>query len=504
VTARRLAAAAALAAGLLTVASPAAAHPLGNATVSRALAVEMARGEARIIAVVDMAEIPAFATILEIDTDGDGTLSAGERQAWAAAECRATVGEIMVAVDDRGVAVTATDAWELSFPPGIGELETLRLVCRFTAAIPDDGGRHRIAVVDRAEDGRRGWREVTIGATREVELLESDVPSVSPSALLTRYPDDLLTTPVDVRSGSASYGPASGAGSPVVAPPTGDGRPEAAPDPLADLVAAPRTPMGWLAALALAVGLGAAHALSPGHGKALIAAYAVGSRSTMGHAVGLGLSAAASHTIGVLVLGAIVLTAGELLVPERVVAWLSVASGVGVVLVGGMVAGRALRRPARPGRGSGHGHAHAHGDGEEDHRHHHHGPDIGRDHHDHPGAAHDAPHPTRPPLHEIITLGLVGGAIPSTSALLVLLVAVATGQVVQGLLLILAFGGGMALVLGGLAAVTGLARSRLTRTSGRIGRPAARRLAGAAPIASAVVIMAVGAVTAIGALGSLL
>jgi ABC-type nickel/cobalt efflux system permease component RcnA len=86
----------------------------------------------------------------------------------------------------------------------------------------------------------------------------------------------------------------------------------------------------------------------------------------------------------------------------------------------------------------------------------------------------------------------------------VLLVAVATGQVVQGLVLILAFGVGMAIVLGGLAAITGLVRTRLTRAEGPAGLPTARRLAGAAPLVSAVVIMAVGAVTAIGALGSLL
>ena len=102
-----------------------------------------------------------------------------------------------------------------------------------------------------------------------------------------------------------------------------------------------------------------------------------------------------------------------------------------------------------------------------------------------------------------MTLGLVGGAIPSTSALLVLLVAVATGRLIEGLLLILAFGGGMAIVLGGVAALTGMAGSRLLMATQRAGGPFARRLAGAAPLVSATVIMAVGAVTAIGALGSL-
>jgi ABC-type nickel/cobalt efflux system permease component RcnA len=486
-------AAAGLAAGLLAVASPAAAHPLGNTTVSRALAVELARGEVHITAVIDMAEIPAFATMLEIDTDADGSPSVPERQAWADATCGPAVDDIGVDVDGRDVELAVSAEPELTFPPGVGGLETLRLVCHLGGPIPDDGEEHRIEVIDRAEDGRRGWREVTISAGDGLGLIETDVPSVSPSGLLTRYPDDLLTAPIDVRSGSASYSLATGSGAPAVAPPPSVPGQAPSSDPLADLLAVPRTLAGWLAALALAIGLGAAHALSPGHGKALIAAYAVGSRSTTVHAVGLGLSAAASHTIGVLVLGAIVLTAGELLVPDQVVAWLSVASGIGVVLVGAMVAGRALRRSA----GAGAVRAHSHRSHEHDHHHH------GADHRDHAAAPGATPR-ARPPLHEIITLGLVGGAIPSTSALLVLLVAVATGQIAQGLLLILAFGLGMAIVLGGLAAITGIARSRLTRAGGRAGLPTARRLAGAAPIVSAVVIMAVGALTAIGALGSLL
>lgn len=482
-----------LAIGLLAFASPTAAHPLGNAAVSQALGVELRPGEGRFTAILDMAEIPAFAAMLEIDADGDGAPSAVEQASWAEAKCQGRAADIRVEVDERGTELTRTAAAELSFPPGVGDLETLRLVCHLSAPLPDDGEGHRIAVTEATDAEWRGWREVTITATGGLELLETDVPSVSPSAFLTSYPEDLLTTPVDVRSGTASFGPAVDQG--ALAAPAPSGAAVAGPpsDPLADLLALPRTPVGWLAAVALALGLGAAHALSPGHGKALIAAYAVGSRSSMGHAVGLGLSAAASHTIGVLALGAIVLTASELLVPERVVAWLSVGSGVLVIVVGAMVAGRTLRGPATTDPGHAHEEDHHDDDG------HAHG--AGDHHHRNPGHGSS---PTGAPLREILTLGLIGGAVPSTSALLVLLVAVSTGQVAQGLVLIAAFGAGMAIVLGGLAAVTGIARSRLAGATARVGLPSARRLAAAAPLVSAMAIMAVGAVTTIGALGSLL
>ena len=81
----------------------------------------------------------------------------------------------------------------------------------------------------------------------------------------------------------------------------------------------------------LAVGLGALHAVSPGHGKTLVAAYLIGSRGTVRQAAGLGLTVAVTHTAGVFLLGLVMLVAGEFLVPERVIGWLSAASGLLVV-----------------------------------------------------------------------------------------------------------------------------------------------------------------------------
>lgn len=493
---RRLALGCLLVGALLALAPPAAAHPLGNATVNRAVAVLIAPTEVQVTYVVDMAEIPAYAAALEIDGDRDTSASGAEQEMWSAESCNAAAAAVDVSVDDEPPVLQRAGVPVLTFPPGVGGLETLRLVCHFTAALPAAPGPHRIAVSDQTEDGRRGWREVTIAAADGIALVTSDVPSVSPSRLLTAYPNDLLAAPVDTRSGAATYratrsAVVTGAAGVDAAGPATTGGSAAKEDPFAALLTAPRTPLAWLVAVVLAMGLGAAHALSPGHGKALIAAYVIGSRSAVGQAVGLGLSAAASHTIGVLLLGAIVLSASELLVPERVVAWLSVGSGILVVIVGGLVAARALRR-RRAGAGSDHGHAHAaaHEHGPGGHRH-------GRDEQAHVHAG------RRSPFHEVVALGLVGGAIPSTSALLVLLVAVATGRLVEGMLLIVAFGLGMAIVLGGFAAVTGLAGSRLTAATERSGVSAARRLSGAAPLVSAGVIMAVGAVTTIGALGSL-
>ena len=92
-------------------------------------------------------------------------------------------------------------------------------------------------------------------------------------------------------------------------------------------------------AMLLAAGLGAAHALSPGHGKTLVAAYLVGSGGTMRRAVALGLTVAFAHTAGVLLLGILVLVPGELLPPETLIGWLTIASGALMTVLGAGLGG---------------------------------------------------------------------------------------------------------------------------------------------------------------------
>ena len=159
---------------------------------------------------------------MSMEADGDGDPSAGERTSWAGARCRTTAAAIRLELDGLTVQLAATEPAELSFPAGVGGLETLRLTCQLAAPLADDGEAHRIAVTDQADSEPRGWREVSITAVG-LELRESDVPSVSPSALLTSYPEDLLTTPVNVRSGTAVFGPGNGGAGPAALAPTSPG-----------------------------------------------------------------------------------------------------------------------------------------------------------------------------------------------------------------------------------------------------------------------------------------
>src|SRR5207245_8520146 len=106
----------------------------------------------------------------------------------------------------------------------------------------------------------------------------------------------------------------------------------------AALIAPPRLSLSIIAlSLLTALALGALHALSPGHGKAVMAGYLVGARGTARHAVGLGLTITATHTAGVFALGAVTLYAASLVTPERLYPWVTLFSGVLIVAIGGML-----------------------------------------------------------------------------------------------------------------------------------------------------------------------
>ena len=109
----------------------------------------------------------------------------------------------------------------------------------------------------------------------------------------------------------------------------------------------------------IAIGLGGLHALEPGHGKTIVAAYLVGSKGTAHHAILLGIIVTASHTAGVFALGAVTLYASRYIVPEQLYPWLGALSGITIAVLGGYML---LRRLTGAGTdhshtpGSSHGH----------------------------------------------------------------------------------------------------------------------------------------------------
>ncbi|MEO7296674.1 MAG: hypothetical protein ABIZ57_11070 [Candidatus Limnocylindria bacterium] len=496
----RIAATFAILASLLLTAG-AAAHPLGNFTINRAIVIEVnSRVEIRYL--IDMAEIPAFEAMQRLDTNDDGVTGEDEADAYATSTCADVLAALTVIIDTERVSMDDAGEPSLSFPPGAGGLETLRLECRYvSASSPDVATDHRLEVRDGIDDGRIGWHEVTARATNGAVIVESDVPAVSPSTELTLYPEDALQTPPDIRAATITF---RGGDAPTASAPPTPLTPSVrgtASDPLAALVGGELSLPIVLLAILVAFGLGAVHALSPGHGKTLVAAYVIGAGGDARSAVQIGLSVAVSHTAGVFALGVLTLVASELFLPERVIGWLSLVSGVIVAGLGLVLLARQwpLVRQATRGRGVATGAHHVHGPGgapENAHEHEH------EHEHEH-GHSHEVPSSALT-WRSALALGFAGGAVPSASAVIVLLVAISSDRLAFGSLLIVMFGAGMAIVLGGL----GLVIARVGRAAGGadhgwLALPSVRRIGRWIPAVAGVVVFLSGTAFALAAAAQL-
>ncbi len=491
-----------------------AAHPLGNFTINHYAGITVGPDAVAVDVVLDYAEIPTFTERQRIDRNADGTLSDAEIEAERQEACRRLAPSLHLAIADRP-AELVPDAAGLSFPPGAGGLPTMRLVCEYMArlAVPLQPATS-IMFADTSYAERIGWREIVADGDG-VALAPPDAaaplpPGTSVSGRLTRYPTDLLSQPLDVRAMRLVASPGGAQIARFVAPDarplTSDPAGSAADPPAAVpggvggelggiLGARDLTPPIVLGSLLVALVLGAAHAVSPGHGKTVMAAYLVGSRGTGRQALVLGLTVTGSHTLGVLALAAITLLASDVLPPERLYPLLGVGSGLVVVAIGGWL----LRSRWRDGRERGHDRAHEH-----PHLHEH--PDL----HEHPHA-HGDPHPHSHPgphqeahdhaihgretsplrLRRLVALGLAGGLVPSASALLLLLGSLAAGRPLFGLVLVVAFGAGMAAVLAGLGLALVHAAGLVERLSRRGGLG---RITAWMPVGTAVVVLVAGIV----------
>ena len=428
---------------LAAVALPAAAqaHPLGNFTVNRFSAIEASGDRVYVTYVLDLAEIPTY-------QEGDRV----RRPGFAGRIARGLELEL----DGRRAALK-TIASRVRSRPGAGDLPTLRFEAVFEADRPGSTLRFK----DTNFAGRIGWREVVVRAERGARVVSSDAPAASVSDELRTYPADLLSEPLNVSSASAELRAGSLPGRP---PELGDSAPAARPnDGFASLIAKDDLGLGVvLVSLGLAFFWGAAHALSPGHGKAIVTAFLVGQRGTPRHAAALGLIVTATHTVGVFALGLITLALSQFIVPEQLYPWIGLASGLLVIGVGASV----LLSRIRHRRAHRHGHHH--------HHHHHGGGELG--------------------WRSLTAVGVSGGLLPCPSALVVLLAAISLHRVALGLLLIVAFSAGLALSIAGI----GLGAILAKRTFGRLGFQG--RVIGLLPAVSALVIVLAGAAMTVRAL----
>ncbi|OLC17388.1 MAG: hypothetical protein AUH29_01955 [Candidatus Rokubacteria bacterium 13_1_40CM_69_27] len=473
-------------ASTLIAPGPGSAHPLGNFSISHYAGIRLGQDDIELRYLIDMAEIPTFQEIQEtgiVPEAGHASL-----RPYLARKAETLEEGLLLMLDGRRLQLQIAST-DVIFPPGAGGLPTMKMGVLYRARLenPAAPGPTTLRYRDDNFPGRAGWKEIIAVGASGVSLLSSSVPDKDRSQRLADYPTDLLNSPpqdLEARivftrvsapplTGAETPGPASpGAGverpraaetarfvDPIRLRPNSQATPR---DALTELVATKQLGFGVVVmVLAVSAVLGAFHALEPGHGKTVVAAYLVGSRGTAWHAVVLGLVVTASHTAGVYLLGGVTFYASQYVLPERLYPWLGVGSGLTIAGLGLFLF---LRRYAGAPHLHRHGHHHHPHDADAEHDHHaaEHGP---HDHH-HRASAAGHRHPeagAAVSVRELVALGVTGGIIPCPAALVVLLSALSLRRVGFGLLLIVAFSVGLAVVLVAIGILMVYARRLMSR-----------------------------------------
>ena len=421
----------------LLIPAVASAHPLGNFSINHLDRLKVSSGRVDVTYILDQAEIPTFQ---ERGLPPSVVLDRKKVEVERG---------LVLTVNGRRVPLRFGGAGQISFPPGQGGLKLTRVVLPLFAVVAHP---RQVSLHDGTFPGRIGWKAIVAQPGRSTDV-RSSVPSGDPTDGLRSYPQDMLKSPLDQRDASLSV--KAGDGSLTAPKAVGGGETTThnrSGDGFAGVFADAAAGRGVLVFFMLAAfAWGSIHALSPGHGKTMVAAYLVGTRGTARHAVALGATVTITHTIGVFTLGVVTLLLSQWILPEQLYPWLNLASGLMVVGIGAAVLRKRIRKV----------HSHDH-------------------HHDH---HHDE--------HELSWKGLIGmgasaGLIPCPSALVVLLGAISQHQVALGLLLITMFSLGLAGTLTGLGLVVVSARKLTTRLN------VSGRLVATLPAVSALVIVGAG------------
>jgi ABC-type nickel/cobalt efflux system permease component RcnA len=462
------------------------AHPMGNFSISHYSGITIGHDFVEVRYWIDMAEIPTFQ---EMQQNGIEARPEDPRlPAYLSAQAANFAQGLHVTLNGNALPLNVVSQ-DVIFPPGAGNLPTMKFGFAYRAGINIDCATTPcdLEYEDTNFPGRAGWKEVVVTRGSEISLLRSTASDRDRSEQLSNYPTDLLSSPpqqlqasvvfckaqtqasavasqVVARSGSTSRGtgavravnnhnkvapaaqetaskvlPAEELSATIPLKPNQQGTPR---NSFTELMAKKQFGLGiaLLSAL-IAAGLGALHALEPGHGKTIVAAYLVGSRGTARHALLLGMVVTISHTAGVYLLGGVTLYAQKYVFPDRIYPFLGVLSGI---LIAGMGCFLFLQRYL----GGQFAHSHATdtsggaqvlaSDGSQRHG--------------------------QVSARQLLVLGVTGGMVPCPAALVVLLSAVALHRTGFGLYLIVAFSIGLAAVLismGFVAVYAGRFMSRL-------------------------------------------
>lgn len=450
------------------------AHPMGNFSISHYSNLQPGPGGVDIHYVLDFAEIPTFELLREWGLEAASPRASLNRKALE--QARKWVENLRIVAAGKPVRPVIRRV-EVSTADGAGNMPVMRV----STWLHVNAAPGRFQYEDENYPERAGWKEIVAAAVRGAGIRAASHDGTDRSHALTNYPQDPTVAPPQDLRAELEW---------TADRPVRPVRPDVAaapPPPPPEAREAPRPPgtpssagavvrgdylsrllgnreitfsMIFLGAL-VAFGLGAMHALSPGHGKTIVAAYLVGSRGTPKHAAFLGAMVTATHTISVFALGLTTLFLAQYVVPEKIYPVLGAISGLSIVVIGCSLLFKRIGKLM--GRSEGH--------------HHHHGP-----------GGHSHVPEGEVSVASLIALGASGGLVPCPSALVLLLSSIALGRVGLGLILLVGFSLGLAVVLMAIGMLVLFARHLLPDPA-KASRHSAFRLV---PVLSAAVIVCVG------------
>ena len=466
------------------------AHPLGNFSVNQHSRLEVGRTQIKLREVLDMAEIPTFQESAAIDVNRDGKMSQEEIDAYSARLTPPYAANLVLTVNGELTAVRAIST-KAELGIGAGDLPTLKISWDMIADLPAAAEINRVHFQNNNYTERVGWNEIVVSRTNGINVFDSTAFGNSLTDELRNYSEETVSAPLGERTAEFSF--TSGA-MPQNAKPlqNRDGKisTPVQKDKFAELISVPEiTPMVALFGLLAAFGLGAIHAMSPGHGKTVVGAYLVGSKGTPKHAAFLGLTVTITHTLGVFAIGLITLFASNYILPERIMPFLNFVSGLLVFFIGVSLFKERLFAFLGWNKSPGQQHHHDDPDGEITHSH------DGITH-SHGGVEHTHAVPDKLTWRNLLALGISGGLLPCPSALVLMLSAISLGRIGYGLVLTIVFSIGLAATLTAIGLIFLYVGNALGKTSF-----SENRIVKAVPVFSAFVVASLGAVICYNALG---
>jgi ABC-type nickel/cobalt efflux system permease component RcnA len=453
---------------LIAVASSLGKNPLANFAVHHYTRLEVSAKGVEVTYVLFLGEVPTYVLLRDwkLNTKSSQAdlerLAAEQTQTWAKnLEFRSGGAPVEPRFERAAIQL-------YTYRKAEGQAEA-----RIASTFELPGIKSPLQFEDHNFPDRGGWKEIVIGSKAGVQIVTASHDSTDESRALTDTPtfdvvprktgNDLRAS-VDWRASSSQAVPARivPIPQPEPVPPPDVERPPppslggaAKGDFLSRLLAMSQIGWQWmLLGLAVAFGLGGVHALEPGHGKTIVAAYLVGSRGSMGHAALLGAVVTFTHTISVFLLGMAMLVLSRSVVPGNVIKTLEAASGMAIVAIGAMLFVERLRQFR-----------------------------SNRQHHSHSLLPDE-----EVTLGSLIALGVSGGLVPCPAALVIMLAAISFGHVGAGLVLMVAFSLGLALVLMAVGMMVLYAKSWLPNPDAATRHPVLRLT----PVLSAVVIICLG------------